>query len=246
MRSAFFALPTFVASAMAAEVFVTWRHEIPSGSTSLTIQSAEKTVLAEVCGSSIGSLDFSNVDQHGAGSFNVGDKKFSIQSQPQAGPVCTRIYNGDIAVVECTGVNLTFDIPAGVAKSADCFLHEHVKAAFLSLKSRSVDIDDATAHEQPEIPPFHSRILGSRQTTCVTNTDVSVMGDGNPHQNFLHKQISGATTSSCYRPDNGKVNQWIIKSPNEKNAGGGYYCVIGTCRSKGDQYWDNSGRAGGP
>jgi hypothetical protein len=64
MRSALFALPAFVALAMAADVSVTWRHELSTGSTSLTIQSADKTVLAETCGSSIGSLDFSLVDEH--------------------------------------------------------------------------------------------------------------------------------------------------------------------------------------
>ncbi|KAL6410603.1 hypothetical protein AUP68_07030 [Ilyonectria robusta] len=38
----------------------------------------------------------------------------------------------------------------------------------------------------------------------------------------------------------------IVKSPNSDNRGGGYYCVIGTCRAKGDNYWDNTGPAGGP
>ncbi|KAH7156099.1 hypothetical protein EDB81DRAFT_756606 [Dactylonectria macrodidyma] len=38
----------------------------------------------------------------------------------------------------------------------------------------------------------------------------------------------------------------ILKSPNEQNRGGSYYCVVGPCRAKGDAYWDNSGRAGGP
>jgi hypothetical protein len=38
----------------------------------------------------------------------------------------------------------------------------------------------------------------------------------------------------------------IMFSPNENNKGGGYYCVIGTCRSQGENYWDMTGRAGGP
>jgi hypothetical protein len=28
----------------------------------------------------------------------------------------------------------------------------------------------------------------------------------------------------------------IMVSPNENNKGGGYYCVIGTCRSQGENY----------
>jgi hypothetical protein len=62
MRSTLFALPAFAASALAAEVSVTWRPEILCNKTSLTIQSTDKTVLAEECGSSIKPLDFSNVD----------------------------------------------------------------------------------------------------------------------------------------------------------------------------------------
>jgi hypothetical protein len=78
MRSALFVLSAFAASVMSTEVFITWRHEIPSGSTSLTIQSADRAVVAETCGSSIGTLDFSHVDKQGAGYLTVGDKKFDI------------------------------------------------------------------------------------------------------------------------------------------------------------------------
>ncbi|KAF2137099.1 uncharacterized protein K452DRAFT_341682 [Aplosporella prunicola CBS 121167] len=31
---------------------------------------------------------------------------------------------------------------------------------------------------------------------------------------------------------------YVIKSPNKNNEGGSYYCVIGTCREKGDGYWE--------
>jgi hypothetical protein len=193
MRSALFAIPAFAASVLADEVFVTWRHELSSGKTALEIQGADKSVLAESCSSKIGSLDFSNVDEHGGGSFTIGDKKFEVMSKPEDGPVCSRIYNGDIAVVECTGVD--YDVPKGAATSAeDCFSHEDNKAAFRSLRSRSENVHSAGAPaEQPAMPAFHSRILGSRQTTCISNTDVTTVGDGNPHQNFLHKQISVST-----------------------------------------------------
>ncbi|GIJ84868.1 hypothetical protein Asppvi_003719 [Aspergillus pseudoviridinutans] len=39
---------------------------------------------------------------------------------------------------------------------------------------------------------------------------------------------------------------YVMFSPNQNNAGGGYYCVVGTCRSEGQGYWDKSGPAGGP
>jgi hypothetical protein len=47
-------------------------------------------------------------------------------------------------------------------------------------------------------------------------------------------------TSMEYGPEG------IVFSPNENNKGGGYSCVIGTCRSQGDNYWYMTGRAGGP
>ncbi|RDW63648.1 hypothetical protein BP6252_11193 [Coleophoma cylindrospora] len=39
---------------------------------------------------------------------------------------------------------------------------------------------------------------------------------------------------------------FVMFSPNANNIGGGYYCVVGTCRYKGASYWDKSGPAGGP
>jgi hypothetical protein len=190
MRSTLFALPAFAASVLANQVSVTWRHELSSGKTALEILGADKAMLAESCSSKIGSLDFSNLDKHGGGFFAVSDNKYEVVSQPKEGPVCTRIYNGDIAVVECTGVD--YDVPEGLATSAaDCFSHEDNKATFRSLRSRSEGVHTASAPtEQPAMPAFHSRILGSRQTTCISNTDVTRVGDGNPHQNFFHKQIS--------------------------------------------------------
>jgi hypothetical protein len=195
MRFNLFTLPAFATSVFANDVFVTWRHELSTGKTALEIQSTDRSVLAESCSSKIGSLDFSNVDEHGGGFFTVGNSKFAVMSKPEDGPACHRIYNNDIAVVECTGVN--YDVPADVVTSAgDCFSHEENILAFRSLRSRSEDMLNASAPiEQPAMPAFHSRILGSRQS-CIRNTDIELIGDGNPHQNYLHKQIS-VSTHSC-------------------------------------------------
>ncbi|RYP43800.1 hypothetical protein DL768_009661 [Monosporascus sp. mg162] len=67
------------------------------------------------------------------------------------------------------------------------------------------------------------------------------------------------TAHTAYTAQNGIVNTvcggsepvgdpFILFSPNTDNVGGSYYCVIGAqyCRSKGQGYWDKSGRAGGP
>ncbi|KAI2604735.1 uncharacterized protein GGS25DRAFT_533620 [Hypoxylon fragiforme] len=50
-----------------------------------------------------------------------------------------------------------------------------------------------------------------------------------------------------YKVKTGSLNQCTgfrasgrseISSPNKNNAGGGFYCVVGTCRSQGEQYWE--------
>lgn len=51
---------------------------------------------------------------------------------------------------------------------------------------------------------------------------------------------------NCWVPGSDYGDPIIIKSPNQKNSGGGFYCVVGSCRAKGDEWWDESGRAGGP
>jgi hypothetical protein len=196
--------------ATATEVSVVWRNEKPSGSTSLTVYSAAErnTVLAEACGNAIGSLDLSRVDEHGDGSFTAGpDEIFDVFSEPTNGASpCTRMYNDIIAVVECTGVQL--DVPAAVSRSADCFSHEHAKHSFERLKTRSVDILTATDHvpepaEQGEKQPSRlSRILGRAMSRIAgekraaswmskrSATEQILVGDGNPHQNYHHKQLS--------------------------------------------------------
>jgi hypothetical protein len=190
MLSTLFTLPAFATLVFAKEVFVTYRYERSSGRTALEIQGPDKAVLAESCSSKIGSLDFSNLEQDGGGFFTVGDKKFEVLSNPEDGPVCTRIYDEAIAVVECTGVD--YDVPESAATSAeDCFFHEDNKAAFRTLKSRSENLHLIGAPaEKPVMPSFHSRILGSRQACMFSQYNTKLVGDGNPHQNYLHKQLS--------------------------------------------------------
>ncbi|KAH7071228.1 hypothetical protein BKA63DRAFT_493066 [Paraphoma chrysanthemicola] len=317
MRSTIFAF--MATAALAADVTIVWRHEKTTGSTSLSVQStSDATVLAESCGNSIGSLDFSSVDEHGAGNFTIGSNTFDIISKSQDGVSCTRMYNGIIATVTCSGVS--FDIPAGVASSAECFTDDDAKASFLALRSMSLGaIDDPTPIEQRSTPVQAFRLRGRQQ--CHNEVGTVQVGDGNPHQNYYHKQLSevincGAAPScsagyensksytigfssgisadgwisagfevqkswstgnqyTCYGGPHDDVCIWyntahtaytvrnwvqntclgrpkaysdnfVMKSPNKVNRGGGMYCVIGTCRAQGDAYWDDSGRAGGP
>lgn len=57
-------------------------------------------------------------------------------------------------------------------------------------------------------------------------------------ENGLYNQCTG------FNPSN--TGNFVMFSPNQNNKGGQFYCVIGTCRSQGQNYWDKSGPAGGP
>lgn len=196
MRSAIFAL---AASVVAADVSVVWRHEKPTGSTSLTIHSGEdQAVIAESCGNSIGSLDFSNVDEHGAGNFTANGKTFDIISKSQDGISCSRKYNGVVAVVECS--NLKFDVPESAALSANCFTDDEATSSFLALRSINVNAMNSPAPvEQRSTPSQTFRLRGRQQ--CYDQTGTTQIGDGDPHQNFYHKQISVSKHPQHRKPE---------------------------------------------
>lgn len=56
--------------------------------------------------------------------------------------------------------------------------------------------------------------------------------------------VANQQYNACQTLDPGP--SFVMYSPNTANSGGGYYCVVGACRSQGSAYWDYSGRAGGP
>lgn len=177
----------FVAAATAADVSITWRHEKSSGSTSLTIREAKgDTVLAETCGNTLGSLNFVNADENGAGNLTVGGATFDISSRVQDGVSCTRTYNGDIAVVDCSGIS--FEVPKGTAQSANCFNDENAKASFLALNRRNMVLHVPTPTEKRSTPAQMFKLRGRQQ--CHSEETTYPVGDGNPHQNYYHKQLS--------------------------------------------------------
>ncbi|MCJ1230185.1 hypothetical protein MMC12_006857 [Toensbergia leucococca] len=43
-------------------------------------------------------------------------------------------------------------------------------------------------------------------------------------------------TDWCYTDP----NPYVVKAPHKDNWGGKYYCVVGTCRNNGDEYWNDN------
>jgi hypothetical protein len=113
---------------------------------------------------------------------------------------CNRIYSSEIAVVECTGLNI--DVLQEAVTSVDCFHDENMTAEFHALKGRSATMNNnsytiptpsehanaiAGGAEARKIRGRQSLIIG---TGCPKNTGPSLVGDGDPHQNYFHKQLS--------------------------------------------------------
>jgi len=64
------------------------------------------------------------------------------------------------------------------------------------------------------------------------------------------------TAHAAYTCENGEYNactgfsgdgdDLVMYSPNSNNVDGGYYCVVGSCRSQREGYWNYDGLVGGP
>ncbi|PNP84215.1 hypothetical protein FNYG_02903 [Fusarium nygamai] len=273
------------ATAVSADVQIVWKHAKASSQTALSVYDGS-TLLAQSCSSFISdapsSIDFTDVDENGFGT----------------------------TVVECSGL----DWKPNKAKIEDnCHDKDEAKGALRLLNSKG----SASGFAKREANPIND------PPACSVLTSTSLVGDGDPHQNYFHKQLSevvncGTAQSSsvgnsqsvsynigwaatltpvswisggfpvseswntgntytCTGSAGEDVCVWyntahtaytvqnkerdscavgggwdsagdpfVMYSPNESNRGGGYYCVIGTCRAQGDNYWDYSGRTGGP
>jgi hypothetical protein len=80
-------------------------------------------LVAQTCASIIAgtphSIDFSDLDDNGSGNFSIGDAMYLAHSNPEysQGPICTKTYNADVAVVECSDVNWTPSADAAIEEN---------------------------------------------------------------------------------------------------------------------------------
>ncbi|RSL82000.1 hypothetical protein CEP51_005430 [Fusarium floridanum] len=312
-------LAAFGAANAAIDVQLVWRLEKDSGLTSVSALDLKKgTLLAGSCGSTLEAdtpIDFSDVDKDGNGNFTVGDASYRVHSKPEfsGGPSCSKTFNAKYSLVQCSGVKWPGTPDSAKGNATDCFKDEESQTTFRALEARGLSHELHSAHRRDT----HQN---DERQFCSWYTTTNLVDDGDPHQNYLHKQLSETincgtaescsvgsmqsksftigwssdfsgvpwisggfsvseswTTGNSYSCNAGKGETaciwyntahtaytvretarnscggsytargpYILFSPNEQNRGGGYYCVIGTCRSQGDEYWDKSGRAGGP
>jgi hypothetical protein len=100
-----------------------------------------------------------------------------------------------------------------------------------------------------------SWISGGFDVSMSYNTGRTYACSANSHEvvcEWYNMAHTAYTVQNMYR--NCHASRWrpdgptfVMKSPNVRNRGAvGHYCVVNTCRSIWDNYWDNDGPAGGP
>lgn len=148
----------------------------------------------------LGSLSVTyDVNQHGSGTLQFGSKTYTVHSDPgvSGGVECGTIYDDTELHVECVapwpaGIELV-ELPAAATDS--CFDDHLTHRAALGLgeDSRDVQVGELLSRNvEPRGPGGHARRqAGSGGTFNCNPTQTSrLVGNGNPHQNYHHIQLS--------------------------------------------------------
>jgi hypothetical protein len=160
-------------------------------------------VLAHSCSLSLASGSFEGtplgftVNDYGAGNLSVGQQTYAIHDKPEisGGIVCGRIASPDEVIVSC---RVPISAPLQL-KSLDngglqnCFPRGPLELSGLVRELESTSTND-TAWSENGPSPLHKAEapdLYKRQGACGPWTERTIrVGDGNPHQNPLHIQLS--------------------------------------------------------
>ncbi|RYP57212.1 hypothetical protein DL770_010717 [Monosporascus sp. CRB-9-2] len=334
---AVYSLPTGLAAPSLHTKQVIIRVQVDKNTSDIDLAVLDKEtfqVLAKSCSNTLKSGAFATLpisaelDNTGAGTLSIGSVKYNVHENADVsgGITCGRIYDDAEIFVSCdatlpTSLELN---PLDKRDEPPCFANNTP-----TLQSHEIAMMEGASAPLAltKVSPTNAEALAAlekRQGACgAWSATTWLIGDGNPHQNYWHQQLSenmqcGAaptcsvgeqqstsftvgftatvnpaawisggfsvsqswntgnsytcggnsgdtvcvwynTAHTAYTVQNGIVNTvcggsepvgdpFILFSPNSENVGGSYYCVIGAqyCRSKGQGYWDKSGRAGGP
>ena len=167
--SSLFLVLAGAASAASASVGVVWQYAKTS-QTSLSVYNGT-SLLAQSCSSflSDGStgIDFSDVDENGFGNFTVGHNRYVVHSKAQysGGPICTKKFNHEATVVECSGIN--WKPSPKVKVEQNCHSKEHENTLRFLNSKNSKPFAKREAKEARQIIPG-----------CYVSTTTTLVGDG--------------------------------------------------------------------
>ena len=188
------------AVAVPSDVELEWIKDKATGHTMLSIFNPKDHVLiASSCGSKLNAhvpIDFSNVDDNGSGSFTVGGKSFVVHSEVENGPVCTKKYNGDATVVDCSGFKWD-NKGLHIARGIDC-PSAHMQTHFMRQPHARRSVEAKQESPQPRNPIENAIDVAARQAVpCPSQgSRIDLVGDGDPHQNYWNEQLSEVQTCS--------------------------------------------------
>ncbi|KAF5974755.1 hypothetical protein FBULB1_7643 [Fusarium bulbicola] len=245
------------ATAVSADVQIVWKHAKASSQTALSVYDGS-TLLAQSCSSFISdapsSIDFTDVDENGFGNFTVGANKYLVHSKAKysGGPICTKKFSTEATVV--------FTDLDGSGDPDQNYFHKQLSEVVNCGTAQSCSVGNSqsvsyTIGWTATLTPV-SWISGGFSVSESWNTGNTYTCTGSAGEDvcvWYNTAHTAYTVQNKERDSCAVGGGWdstgdpfVMYSPNESNRGGGYYRVIGTCRAQGDNYWDYSGRAGGP
>ncbi|KJZ73726.1 hypothetical protein HIM_06844 [Hirsutella minnesotensis 3608] len=195
-------------------IHIQWHFDKNSHESALSVMDqSRKSILAHSCTKEVqvgGKLVSVDVDEDAEGHITVDGYKYTIHSKPKhsGGIVCDSLYNSQESFFSCK-IDLHLDTQSAAMDLhtvENCFSQPGVGNLRGALKNMVTasgllahrDSPDLFAVTRPEALPkpsndtsFINSTIHARQIACgITSSRPVLVGDGNPHQNWLHKQIS--------------------------------------------------------
>jgi len=166
------------------------------GSSVMVTDESKTKIYGHSCASALalGSLNIAyDVDQYGSGTLRIGSAVYTVHSDPalSGGIECGIIYDDSETHVNCVapwpaaGPELV-ELPTSATRQPCLDDHLSRRAAF-ELDEVAADAPFTSRDVHPESPAGQS---GKRQVTCMPVPVTRLVGNGNPHQNFQHTQLS--------------------------------------------------------
>lgn len=190
----------------AEEIHVVWSHQRATDTTTMKAVSSDYSkVLAESQSSTLGSGEFTtkpmamNVDANGLGTLSHGDVTYKVHSDRQrsGGISCTTMYDSEKIFIDCS---VPWQSQGQKLRARSVDHHDLRKEmglegwpVFIGSPSTSASEPVSTnsrRNADPEARNTTSDDLEKRQCEPWPVERTTLQGDGNPHQNYYHRQTS--------------------------------------------------------
>lgn len=137
-----------------------------------------------------------DVDESGGGTLTIGSTTYKVHENPEisGGITCTRVFNDVEMYMTCTAtvpssLQLT---PISKRDSTNCF---QSGSPGLQMTANAM-LNGAAPPPAGNITARKAEAINKRQAPCGSWTgETQIVGDGNPHQNYLLKQLSVSSQS---------------------------------------------------